>query len=408
MYRPVRVIIPAMRKANLAHTFVIDGSQALQPDENGYLAVNARVTKAGVFPYARGGKLVGVLRHPEDVFHADSLATLALKPITYEHPAERYVDAKSARKVQVGSSGDTVTVVDQDGALVADAAGAQGAAARVRIVITDAEIVDKVVRGGVRTFSAGYSCDIEDVRGEYLGKPYEQKQTNIRYNHIAITGRPRLGMDMTIADDAAFCYDLPQEPKSMKFKAQKIGGHQFAEVTIADAAEAQAELDRRAAAVDAAVTEARKEADSATGKLAALQAELDTAKREKQADSMTPERMQAAINKRLDLLAVAGHFKVGVKHTDSDDAIMTAVLASRQIKTDGFSSEALSGAFSTLAQQVADHSAALASLSTLRAASATPAKEGDGEDGAKEGDAVSPRQKYIDSQVKGWKAQEQK
>lgn len=194
----------------------------------------------------------------------------------------------------------------------------------------------------------------------------------------------------------------------MKFRAQKIGGHQFAEVTIADAAEAQAELDRRAAAVDAAVTDARKEADSATGKLAALQAELDTAKREKQADSLTPERMQAAVDKRLDLLAVAGHFKVGVKHTDSDDAIMTAVLASRQIKTDGFSSEALSGAFSTLAQQVADHSAALASLSTLRAASSAPAKEGDSKEDDKQADACSPRQKYIDSQLTGWKAQEKK
>jgi hypothetical protein len=385
--------------AHITQTFEVD-AKGLQPDDNGFLTVPARVTKAGVFPYVRGSKVVQVLRPADEVFKADSLATLAMKPVTDEHPDQNYVDAATARKHQVGSSGDSVAVVTSDGAPVDGTPSDPNAAARVQLVITDAEVVRKVL-SGKRTFSAGYSCKIVDEAGEWNGKPYQQKQVDIRYNHIALVANPRLGRDMAIADAASICYDSNhQEPQSMKFKKQTIGGKEFAEVTIADAAEAQAELDARVAAVDAAAAGARKEADALTGEVAGLKAQIETLKTEKQADSLTPEKIGSAVGSRLEKLAVAGHFGVPVKHTDSDDTIMRAVLTARQIKTDGFSADALSGAFSTLSQQVVDHNSALASLAKLGAASSDPK-------GTKEGDskpAPSPRQKYLDSLHSGSKA----
>jgi hypothetical protein len=383
--------------------FTIDAT-GLMPDANGFLTVPARVTKPGVFPYLdASGKVVQQLRHPDEVFKADSLKTLAMKPVTDEHPAERYVDATNARQMQRGSSGDSVSIVDADGnpAQPGDAT----AAGRVMLVITDAGTVDKIIKGGKRSFSSGYLCDVIDEVGTYNGQPYSSKQVNIRYNHIALTGKPRLGADMTITDSIAsaddLCYDLSQEPKTMKFKKQVIGGQTFAAVTITDAAEAQAELDLRLAASESAAAAgaaSRIEADTAIGKIATLEAQITELKATRVADS-APEVIAKAVDARLDVMAVAAHFGVAVKRTDSDESIMRAVLASKSIKVDSFSAERIAGAFDALAQQVTDHDDAVVSLAKLRRVSAEPKKLV-----TDKGDETPDRQTaYLASKTGAWK-----
>ena len=54
----------------------------------GFLRVNARLTKTGVFTYDNGREY----RSDEVVFHADTLASLRGAPVTDLHPSEKGID----------------------------------------------------------------------------------------------------------------------------------------------------------------------------------------------------------------------------------------------------------------------------------------------------------------------------
>ena len=56
----------------------------------GFLRGRACVTNIGVFPYRlEDGSIEYELRHPEDVFDSESMASLKLKPVTNNHPKEK-------------------------------------------------------------------------------------------------------------------------------------------------------------------------------------------------------------------------------------------------------------------------------------------------------------------------------
>ena len=83
---------------------------------NGWLKADATLTRCGVFRYRNAdGSIRRELRHPDDVFKADSLATLELVPMTNRHPPEQLLDGENAKVRQVGQVGDTIK---RDGAEV--------------------------------------------------------------------------------------------------------------------------------------------------------------------------------------------------------------------------------------------------------------------------------------------------
>jgi hypothetical protein len=55
----------------------------------GFLRVNARLTRAGVFKYDSGREY----RSAEEVFRADSMASLQGAPVTDLHPSEKGADS---------------------------------------------------------------------------------------------------------------------------------------------------------------------------------------------------------------------------------------------------------------------------------------------------------------------------
>jgi hypothetical protein len=143
----------------------------------GYLAGDAIVTRTGVFEYmnADGTKRLE-LRHPDDVLKAESLKTLELKPVTNDHPNES-VNINNADKYSVGSIGETITV---DGGNVA-----------VKFTVTNKDAVKDIQSKRKRELSLGYNLDLIPEIGVYEGQPYTHRQTNIRYNHLAIVERGR-------------------------------------------------------------------------------------------------------------------------------------------------------------------------------------------------------------------------
>jgi hypothetical protein len=173
--------------------FRTDTSQTkMTTTPEGYLRGDAVVSRVGVFPYQNAdGTMRYELRHPDDVLDPTSLATLKQVPVTLGHPPT-LVNADNAKRYQVGQTGDHVRT---EGGLIA-----------VGFTITDAKAVDAVKRGEAKQLSLGYSLVTLPEEGEYEGQRYTHRQTNIRYNHLALVDRARAGNVATINLDGTFTF----------------------------------------------------------------------------------------------------------------------------------------------------------------------------------------------------------
>ena len=179
---------------------------------NGFLRSDAYVTRIGVFGYVNGdGTARRELRHPDDVFSADSLDSLAMIPVTAGHPPY-LLDAKTVQKHTVGTTGE---VARQDGRFV-----------RSTVQVQDAKAIGRVERSEMRELSCGYKCDKDETPGVTSGIPgipdglrYDLRQTNIEYNHLALTPHGRAGpecsvprMDGLDAETAVMVLDSDDRP----------------------------------------------------------------------------------------------------------------------------------------------------------------------------------------------------
>jgi len=153
----------------------------------GFIRSLAAVTRTGVFVYQNpDGTLRRELRHPDDVFLAESLKTLKMIPVTNEHPTE-LVTAENAKALSIGSTGETVR---PDGKLVL-----------APVMITDIAAIKEIERGK-REFSCGYEVDLVEEDGLYGNEQYDYRQTNIRYNHLALVQAGRAGRDVRLKMDS--------------------------------------------------------------------------------------------------------------------------------------------------------------------------------------------------------------
>lgn len=173
----------------------------LERTPQGGLRLPAYVTRVGVFTYKRAdGRVVKEYRPAEEVFHADSLASLEGAPVTLGHPG--HVTPSNWGKHAVGH----VESGRADGIYVAS---------HVRVQREDG--IKGVEAKSLKEISCGYNARIEETPGEFEGEHYDCIQRDIRYNHVALGpenwGRAgnevRLRLDS--ADDAA-SYEYQKSP----------------------------------------------------------------------------------------------------------------------------------------------------------------------------------------------------
>jgi hypothetical protein len=202
------------KKANAPVAFeasvVLDASTSdLRETSDGYLVANPRIARTGVQVY-QGIELgrpdlkeVRVYRPESEVFSKDSIASLAHKPVTIEHPSEP-VNAKNWHDHAVGHlDGDVM----RDGEFV-----------RVPLVLMDATAIEQV-QSGKTQLSVGYSAILvwaDGVTPE--GEAYQATQTSIRANHVAITHTARGGPKLRMGDRKS------QERKPMATRQIMIDG----------------------------------------------------------------------------------------------------------------------------------------------------------------------------------------
>jgi hypothetical protein len=161
-----------------------------KPMPNGYLRVEAFLTRTGVFPYRRAdGSTIREYRPPEEVFAPASLASFDLMPATVEHPPVPggLLNSSNTHQFQVGAVGNLRRIGDR----------MKGA-----IVVTDSKAQAELPAR--REISLGYVCDLEMSPGiSPEGEPYDAIQRNIVGNHCAFTKMARGGPDLRVRMDSA-------------------------------------------------------------------------------------------------------------------------------------------------------------------------------------------------------------
>ncbi len=177
--------------------------------EEGYIKARAIVTRCGVFLYKNAdGTVRKELRHPDDVLVQDSLESIKMIPVVNGHPPERLVSADNAKRLAVGYTGESV---ENDMPYII-----------ANLVVTDKDTVEQIKSKKKNELSLGYTVDLIPDTGFYFGEPYEYRQTNIRYNHLALVDQARAGPEARISLDGEDAEEILKEEAVVAEKKEAI------------------------------------------------------------------------------------------------------------------------------------------------------------------------------------------
>jgi hypothetical protein len=170
------------------------------PDPNGWIEIKDNpLTVAGVFEYrgetiglpsAEPGKAYGVLRAEEELSDPESVASARLIPWTNDHP-----------EALLGPDGIPAEDKGVDG-VTGEEIYYKGGTLYGNIKVFTESLADDI-RSGKRELSMGYSCEWVPDSGTYHGKPYQFRQKRIRYNHVSLVDKGRMGPGVAVLDSKA-------------------------------------------------------------------------------------------------------------------------------------------------------------------------------------------------------------
>lgn len=164
--------------------------QSVTPE--GFLLCEAvPVARTGVMLYSSGelpeleadaDGMIRVIRNPEDVFSADTIASAQGKPATIDHPDDDVTPA-TWKELAVGTAFNVRRGVGiEDDLLLAD------------LLITDEGAIQEVRCNDLREISCGYDADYEQT------EPGKARQHRIIINHLALVEAGRCGPRCAIGD----------------------------------------------------------------------------------------------------------------------------------------------------------------------------------------------------------------
>jgi hypothetical protein len=268
-------------------------------DENGFVTLEARPTRAGVLKYNFGGKEIRELRHPDEVFKKESMETLSLKPFSLQHKGG-LLNSESVSGFMKGMTGE---LVRQDGDFLA-----------CKIAIFDSKAIKDVEDGKALMLSAGYTCETVDEQGEYKGERYDRKQVNIMYNHVSGVEKGRAGEACQLrldGDQVALISGIEtrKEEQMSKLKLEKIEleGLRLDSVQVEESDGVKTLLDQRDILVNKIKelqADAVKNESSFTGRLDALEVSLKESK-ESAEKMVSAERLDALVSQRATIISIS-------------------------------------------------------------------------------------------------------
>lgn len=310
----------------------------------GGIRAPAYLTRVGVFEYRNpDGSIRRELRPPDEVFAAESLATLRGAPVTHLHVAE--IDAKNWQLHTKGHVADDS--VRRDGNFVA-----------ADLVIQDARIVEMIERGELVEISLGYQAIMDETPGVWEGQPYDAVQRSIVYNHAALGPKNwgRAGSKVALRldsrgdaippcaeDDGEQARLAAPEMHMDAKKFELVNGVEY-EVGTAAHREAVRRRDSEEEKRDEEMQKLRDENEKLKEKLDELTEKLKDSESEREkADKKTDSLVEERARVRADLLFAAHKRGVEVRADASDDEIRRAVLAkvAPSVKLDSYDAERL-------------------------------------------------------------------
>ncbi len=318
----------------------------------GGLKVPAYLTRTGVLTYRQpDGSVIRELRHPDEVFNTDSLASLAGAPVTIGHPGK--VAPENYTKHSVGHVGDTVVPAED-----------RFVSATLRI--QDAKAVTAIEKGELLELSCGYDCDMDMTPGEYNGEKYDGIQRGIVYNHLALLPKNggRAGNDVKIrldgiteivSNDGAACKLTEMSTDDLK--------------RLEDQAVEIAELKRLKQDAEDKLSTATKELETAKGANASLTAQVATLS--------DPARMDALVAKTVafhsDARVILGA-DAEIKGSEREVLVTSLTKCDASFKADGLSDDYLRGQFAMEVKRTKSGAASIAAVRSDadKAASAAP------------------------------------
>lgn len=269
-------------------------------DKNGFVVLEARPTGVGILEYKTpDGKVIRELRDEKEVFNPESMKTLALKPFSLMHRG-RHLNSNTAKLFIKGTTGEEIR---QDGDFLA-----------CKIALFDKDAIEGVEDGTTVELSPGYSCDIDPTPGEWRGQRYDQRQINIKYNHVS-------GVDSARKSGASFRFDSEDgeilisgfeetETMAVKIKYPSIDKGEnlrFDSVEVDDTPETKLLVEQRDKAIEVAGNFKTKLSET-EGRLDSTEKDLETEKKNKDGlysadrlDSLVSEKEEVGI-----LLKAAG------------------------------------------------------------------------------------------------------
>jgi len=304
----------------ITDTVILDGVRTTQ---DGYLVGEVKIARTGIQVYQAGevgrtGKPIRVYRPEAEVFDEASMASMAHRPVTVDHPSDM-VDASNWKHLAVGQTGGQVK---RDGDYV-----------MVPMVVMDADAINSI-RQGKRQLSVGYTANLDFTHGiTDSGEEYDAIQTNIRGNHVAIVNSGKAGSQARIGDAGQWGGKPSTRGESemadaIKTRAVLVDGLSV-ETTDAGAQALEkllgdiAALNQKIADADAA---RQSEIEAKDAEIAKRDAEIDALKKSALTDADLDAKVQARAALVADASAVAP--SVDIKGM-SDSAIRKAVVVAK-------------------------------------------------------------------------------
>lgn len=235
----------------------------------GFLRVNARLSKVGIFDYHTTREY----RSDAEVFRADSLESLQGAPVTDRHPSENsdqsFLTPANAKKLMVGIT----EKVERDGDYL-----------KGSLIIFHEDAIKAIESGERKEISLGYRCEIDPTPGTHNGEPYDAIQKNIIVNHVALgpKGWGRAGADCSIRTDS---------------QTTNKGNSPMSEVVRLDGVDIALTADN----ILSLFTEKKRLVLELTGRLDAIGLELEK-ERAIRAELEKPENIDAKVKSRMNLI----------------------------------------------------------------------------------------------------------
>lgn len=361
----------------------------------GFIRMKANLTRTGVLTYVRqDGTIVKELRHPDEVFKADSLSTLEDAPVTDLHPSSM-VDATNVRGFQRG----IVRTARRDGRFIAG-----------EVLIQDDALIQAVERGDRKELSPGYTCRIDPTPGEFEGVRYDCIQRDITYNHVAVGpgGWGRSGPEVALRSDSkdGDVESLPyaiqaREDGNLAPEGPKQEGDEMSGVVRIDGIEykvdesAEPHINKELGALQGKIEGLSKQVEELQGKLDGVTAQRDELKEKLDAET-SAEALQAKIAARVALETASRKVLGDEEKFDSlsDHELRCKVVShGRELNLDGKSEEYVLGMFESVVEIAKSvEKKADGSISRVREASA----EGSGKSTDERFDSDAARQRMLE------------